>query len=147
VQCAAGQSAAGNHAGLALVPFRPLCNLNKEDDCAHPPGRIVTSNGDKNKDIKNYFYNAKYWWRWSPPRKSLALRNLFSILNDRINGNSVQDVDTCSPSLMGNTHTVASDRAKACTNDALRFFHFTWILVVTTVYNVTKVEIRQEVLQ
>ena len=30
----------------------------------------------------------------------ISFRNLLSILNDRINGNSVQDVDTSSPSLM-----------------------------------------------
>jgi len=54
----------------------------------------------------------------------ISLRNLLSMLNDRINGNSVQDVDVSSPSLMRPTQTVASDRAKACKNDALRFLTF-----------------------
>jgi gamma-tubulin complex component 3 len=54
----------------------------------------------------------------------VSLRNLLSMLNDRINGTSVQDVDVSSPSLMRPTQTVASDRAKACKNDALRFLTF-----------------------
>ena len=54
---AAVQRAAGNHTDITLVPFA-LCVLNKEDACARHPGRIVTSNSDKNEDISNYCYKV-----------------------------------------------------------------------------------------
>jgi gamma-tubulin complex component 3 len=54
----------------------------------------------------------------------MSLRTLLSMLNDRINGNSVRDVDVSSPSLMRPTQTQSSDQANASKNDALRFLTF-----------------------
>eukprot|EP00979_Chaetoceros_neogracilis_P015030 scaffold5236_cov229-Chaetoceros_neogracile.AAC.4 len=55
---------------------------------------------------------------------NMSLRTLLSMLNDRINGNSVRDVDVSSPSLMRPTQTQSSDQANASKNDALRFLTF-----------------------
>jgi Spc97 / Spc98 family. len=54
----------------------------------------------------------------------ISLRNLLSMLNDRINGNAVRDVDISSPGLERPSQTVESDRANAMKTDALRFLTF-----------------------
>ena len=54
----------------------------------------------------------------------ISLRNLLSMLNDRINGNSVRDVDISSPSIARPSQTVKSDRTDANNNDSLRFLTF-----------------------
>mmetsp|Transcript_17188 Transcript_17188/g.32533 ORF Transcript_17188/g.32533 Transcript_17188/m.32533 type:complete len:1032 (-) Transcript_17188:54-3149(-) len=54
----------------------------------------------------------------------ISLRNLLSMLNDRINGNAVRDVDISSPTLERPSQTVESDRANAMKTDALRFLTF-----------------------
>ncbi len=53
----------------------------------------------------------------------ISLRNLLSMLNARINGNSVRDVDVSSP-IARPAQTVESDRADASKNDSLRFLTF-----------------------
>jgi gamma-tubulin complex component 3 len=54
----------------------------------------------------------------------ISLRTLLAMLNDRINGNAVRDVDISSPGLERPSQTVESDRAKAMKTDALRFLTF-----------------------
>lgn len=54
----------------------------------------------------------------------ISLRNLLSMLNDRINGNTVRDVNIASPALERPSQTVESDRASAIKTDALRFLTF-----------------------
>jgi len=53
----------------------------------------------------------------------ISLRNLLSMLNARINGNSVRDVDVSTP-IARPSQTVESDRADASKNDSLRFLTF-----------------------
>lgn len=54
----------------------------------------------------------------------MSLRTLLTMLNNRINGNSVRDVDVSSPSLTKPRNAAVSEKAKANKNDALRFLTF-----------------------